>query len=441
MGNGYNSGRQPRRAPAREENGRGEPRNAERKPQVRKPQKQSGMVQLHGRALRLYNKEKSWEQGEKHIERINRGLDRPMLAIIFVILCLGTIMVFSASFPSAYLDHDGNSMYYLQRQIVFAVIGIAGMFILSCFPYNLYKKLTPSLYILAIVLLLVVLVIGTSRGVAQRWIRVGGFTFQPSEVGKIAVVMMLAWYFDKNYDKIRARRTKKETILFGVIYPAVIFGIICGLVLLERHLSGTIIIAMIAVCVIFLGGAHVGYLAGIYAAAGALLGTVYLATNSYAFQRILTHLDENADALAEDWQTTQGIYAIGSGGLLGVGLGDSRLKYNYVSEPQNDFIFTIWCEEMGFVGAAIVVLLYCAFVWRGFVIAKKAPDTFTSLVAFGITCQVGIQAFLNMMVVCDLIPNTGISLPFFSYGGSALIILLWEMGILLGISRHSYQKK
>jgi len=253
--------------------------------------------------------------------------------------------------------------------------------------------------------------------------------------------MMLAWYFDKNYDKLHSNITRKTTIVDGVVKPGVIMAIICGLVLLEKHLSGTIIIALIAVCVIFLGGVHVGWAAAIYGILGALAVGLFLALNPYALQRILTHADENADVLGEAWQTTQGLYAIGSGGLLGVGLGDSRLKYNYVSEPQNDFIFTIWCEEMGFVGAIIVVLLYAAFIWRGFVIAKKAPDTYSSLVAFGITCQVGIQAFLNMMVVTDLIPNTGISLPFFSYGGTALIVLLMEMGVLLSISRHSYQKK
>ena len=425
MNNKYQNGR-PRRRPVEEI----KKTDNERK-------RTGAVVRINSKALAKIRKEKEWEQG---IERVRHGVDRPMLAIIFVILILGTVMVFSASFPSAYNKY-GNSLHYLMRQMLFATGGSALMILFSYIPYNLYKRLTPSLYITSIALLVIVLIIGTSEGVAKRWIAFGGFTFQPSELGKVAVIMMLAWYFDKYYDRLNSRSNLKVTVWDGIVIPGAIMAFICGLVLLEKHLSGTIIIALIAVCVIFLGGAHIGWAIGVYGAAGVAAIGAYLALNPYALQRILTHADEDADALAEAWQTTQGIYAIGSGGLLGVGLGDSRLKYNYVSEPQNDFIFTIWCEEMGFVGALIVIALYAAFIWRGFVIAKKAPDTFTSLTAFGITCQVGIQAFLNMMVVTDIIPNTGISLPFFSYGGSSLIILLCEMGVLLSISRHSYQKK
>lgn len=425
MNNKYQNGR-PRRRPVEEI----KKTDNERK-------RTGAVVRINSKALAKIRKEKEWEQG---IERVRHGVDRPMLAIIFIILILGTVMVFSASFPSAYNKY-GNSMHYLMRQMLFATGGSALMILFSYIPYNLYKRLTPSLYITSIALLVIVLIIGTSEGVAKRWIAFGGFTFQPSELGKVAVIMMLAWYFDKYYDRLNSRSSLKVTVWDGIVIPGAIMAFICGLVLLEKHLSGTIIIALIAVCVIFLGGAHIGWAVGVYGAAGVAAIGAYLALNPYALQRILTHADEDADALAEAWQTTQGIYAIGSGGLLGVGLGDSRLKYNYVSEPQNDFIFTIWCEEMGFVGALIVIALYAAFIWRGFVIAKKAPDTFTSLTAFGITCQVGIQAFLNMMVVTDIIPNTGISLPFFSYGGSSLIILLCEMGVLLSISRHSYQKK
>ncbi len=411
------------------------------KPQAVRPKNNAGaVVQLSGRALMRKKREEEWKREDKKIERVRHGVDRPMLAIIAIILLLGTIMVFSASFPSALLER-GDSAHYLKRQLIFIGGGGLVMLLFSFIPLHIYKKLTPAVYVVAIFLLLVVLVIGTSEGVAKRWIQIGSFTFQPSEAGKVGVIMMLAWYFDKFYDRIQKKIDRRSIIMDGVVHPGIIMAIICGLVLLERHLSGTIIIALISVCVIFLGGVHIGWAVSIYGACGAAAIGAFLALNPYALQRILTHADENADVLGEAWQTTQGLYAIGSGGLLGVGLGDSRLKYNYVSEPQNDFIFTIWCEEMGFVGAIIVVLLYAAFIWRGFVIAKKAPDTYSSLVAFGITCQVGIQAFLNMMVVTDLIPNTGISLPFFSYGGTALIVLLAEMGLLLSISRHSYQKK
>ena len=411
-----------------------------RKPQrpASSPKKQGMVVRSGARQLtRAQKKDVEWEKG---IERIRRGVDRPMLALILIILALGTVMVFSASFPNAYIS-ENDSMYYLKKQLLWVAVGGVFMAILSVVPYNLIKRCTPTLYLFSVVLLIVVLIYGSARGIAQRWIAIGSITIQPSEIAKIAIILILAWYFDKYYDKVNIRRDRKTMIKYGVLFPGVLMALICGLVALEKHLSGTLIIAMIGVCIIFLGGAHIGWLAGIYGSAAVSFVIFYLAMNPYALTRITTHQDANADKLGEAWQTTQGLYAIGSGGFLGVGLGDSRLKYNYVSEAQNDFIFTIWCEEMGFVGAVIIVALYIAFVWRGFVIAKKAPDTFTSLAAFGITCQVGIQALLNMLVVTDVLPNTGISLPFFSYGGSSLIMLLGEMGILLSISRHSYQKK
>ncbi len=431
MNNNYHNGRAPKRPPSADPRERREV----------KPRPQNAVVKLSGRALARQRKDDNWERESRNLERVRHGVDRPMLAIMCVIMLLGAVMVFSASFPSAYIERDGDSLYYLKRHLIFMIGGGIGMTLLSFMPINFFKKLTPSLYMVSAALLVVVLIIGTSEGVAKRWIKVAGFTFQPSELAKAAVILMLAWYFDKYYNKINVPGDRKTTIINGTVKPGIIMAIICGLVLLEKHLSGTIIIALIAVCVIFLGGTHLGWTSLIYGGCGIGAIGAYLALNPYALSRILTHADENADKLAEDWQTSQGLYAIGSGGLLGVGLGDSRLKYNYVSEPQNDFIFTIWCEEMGFVGALIVVALYAAFIWRGFTIAKKAPDTFSSLAAFGITCQVGIQAFLNMMVVTDIIPNTGISLPFFSYGGTALLVLMCEMGIMLSISRHSYQKK
>ena len=213
------------------------------------------------------------------------------------------------------------------------------------------------------------------------------------------------------------------------------------LVLLEKHLSGTVIVGLIGLAVMFISGVHPGWMMGLVGVGGGAAVSLFLALNPYAWQRIVTFGDENADKLNEAWQTTQGLLAIGSGGFLGVGLGASRQKYSYVSEAQNDFIFTIWCEEMGFVGAVVIILLFLLFIWRGYVIAMRAPDTFSCLLVIGIISQVGIQAFLNIAVVTDVIPNTGIALPFFSYGGTSLIILLAEMGIVLSVSKHSYQKK
>ncbi len=407
-----------------------------------KPSRRSGAetsvtVQEERSLTGRMKKEQAWEAG---VQRVRHGVDRPMLVIILVLLCLGTIMVFSASYPNA-LASKNDSLYYIRHQLLWLALGGILMSVLIFVPYNVYKKLTPAFFLVSLGLLALVLVMGTARGVAQRWILIGGFSIQPSEVAKISLTMMLAWYIDRHFEETSNRLDKRASLVKGILMPGVILAIVCGLVLLEKHLSGTIILGMIGICVIFLSGANVGKMALCYGVPAVAAGVVYLFTNEYALQRILTHSDEGADVLKEAWQTTQGLFAVGSGGLLGVGLGESRLKYNYVSEAQNDFIFTIWCEEMGYVGAVLLVALYVAFIWRGITIAKKAPDTYSSLVAFGITCQVGIQAFLNIMVVTDLIPNTGISLPFFSYGGSSLIMLMGEMGMLLSISKHSYQKK
>ena len=253
--------------------------------------------------------------------------------------------------------------------------------------------------------------------------------------------MILAWYLDKYQSVVTDVTNKKQRFWRGTIIPCLFVGLACGLVMLEKHLSGTIIMGLIGLCVMTIGGVHFGWMITVALGAGTIGGSLFLLTNQYALERITTFFDKNADKLDEAWQTTQGLYAIGSGGALGVGLGASRQKYSYVSEAQNDFIFTIWCEELGFVGAVALIILFLLFIWRGYVIAMRAPDIYSALVVFGIISQVGIQAFLNIGVVTDVLPNTGIALPFFSYGGTSLIILLMEMGVVLSISKHSYQKK
>ena len=294
-------------------------------------------------------------------------------------------------------------------------------------------------------LLIVVLIpgIGISNGEARRWLGLKGtsFTFQPSEIMKVALVMILAWYLDKYQSVVTDVTNKKQRFWRGTLIPCLFVGIACGLVMLEKHLSGTIIMGLIGLCVMTIGGVHFGWMITVAGLGGCGAIAAFLAANPYAWERITSFADENADKLDEAWQTTQGLYAIGSGGALGVGLGASRQKYSYVSEAQNDFIFTIWCEELGFVGAVALIILFLLFIWRGYVIAMRAPDTYSALVVFGIISQVGIQAFLNIGVVTDVLPNTGIALPFFSYGGTSLIILLMEMGVVLSISKHSYQKK
>lgn len=396
-----------------------------------------------GRALaNIKRKDESWEKESRSLQRVRHGFDRYMVSIIFILIALGTIMVFSASYSSALNDPKIHDAYhYIRQQLMFVGIGSVGMILASYFPYHWYKIAAPSLALVAIGLLVLVLIMGTARGVAQRWIIVGPISVQASEPAKAALILFLAYYIDRHYEIITKRTNKQKTFWQGIVAPGVIVAVFCGLVLLEKHLSGTIIIGLIGMAIIFVSGADILKMILFYGVPAGLAGGIYLLTNSYALARITTHQNENADVLGEAWQTTQGLYAIGSGGLLGLGLGESNLKNNYVSEAHNDFIFTIWCEEMGFVGAVILIALYGFFIWRGFVIAKRAPDTFSSLTAFGITFQVGIQAALNILVVTDILPNTGVSLPFFSYGGSSLIMLMLEMGVLLSISRHSYQKK
>ncbi len=392
------------------------------------------------RAVRAAEKERKWQED---IVRVRGGVDKVMLAIILLLLCLGSLMVFSASYPVAMADkHITDSLYYVKRQLIFVGVGAVIMMLASVFPYRWYKKWGPfAAYGVSLLLLIAVLFIGKSEGEAKRWIGVGSFTIQPSELMKVSLVLILAWYIEKFKPEIDARLDRKQTILYSVVGPGVFVGAACGLILLERHLSGTIITGLVALAVMFVGGCHFGWTTLIFGAAGAICGGIFLLANPYALKRITTFTDDNADIMDEMYQTNQSIYAIGSGGLFGLGFGQSRQKYSYVSAAHTDFIFAIWCEEMGFIGGVLLVGVFIAFVWRGYVIASRAPDTFSMLTAFGITTHVGLQAFLNMCVASDVIPNTGISLPFFSYGGSSLIVLMAEMGLLLSISRQYYRKK
>lgn len=361
---------------------------------------------------------------------IKKRINIQLLIIVSLLLLLGALMIFSAGYPHARL-HYGDGFYYIKRHLIFLVIGASIMVFLSRVKIELIKKISPIFYGVCALLLVAVLFTGFSEGVAKRWLGIPGtpLSFQPSELMKLGVILMLSWYIEKT-------KASKRSVLREIILPGVILFSACGLVLLEKHLSGTVILAMIGASVLFVSGISLKRAGLIYGGTGIIGASVFLLTNSYAMKRIESFFNPNADILSDKWQTTQGLYAIGSGGLWGLGYFNSRQKYSYVSEPQNDFIFTIWCEEMGFVGAIFLVALFLVFIWQGYKIAFNAHDTYSSLVAFGIVSQIGIQAFLNMLVVLDVVPNTGISLPFFSYGGSSLVILLAEIGILLSISRN-----
>ena len=369
------------------------------------------------------------------------SIDMWFMLIVLALLCFGAVMSFSASAVYA-KQHYGESTYFLWRYIMFAAVAIIGTvpFIMFARPW-FWRLFGVCSYAMSVVLLLLVLVIGSEGGGAQRWIAIGPITIQPSEVAKMAVVLTLALYMSKYEKRIKSDAPSNNSFRYGVINPAIIFGCICMLVALEKHISGLMIIGMIGIVVMFMGGTrlkHIFLIIGAIALAGVLL----ILVSDYAQERVTTWLFlEKADPLGSAWQTWQGLYAIGSGGLFGKGLGNSLQKFGYVSEPQNDFIFTIICEELGFFGALLVVTLFGLLVWRGFKIASKAPDKFSSLVVYGLTFKVALQTILNIAVVTNSMPNTGISLPFFRSGGTSLAVQIFEMGIILSISRYSMQKR
>ncbi len=367
------------------------------------------------------------------------GFDFPMFFVILLLLGIGSLMVFSAS--SAYaLKRYGDSGYFILRQTIFAISGILLMLLISRLDYRLLQKSVFLCYGVTVLCLVAVLVVGTAAGVAKRWIYIGGFSIQPTELAKFCVVLVLAWYFDKYEEQANDLRNFWRSSAWGLFIPLGILFSFLILILLENHFSGMIIVFLIGMVVIFAGGARKFWfiMSASVAAVGILIMILFV---DYAKERIDTWLHpENYSLQGEVWQTIQGKYAIGSGGLLGNGLGNSLQKQLFVSAPQNDFIFSIACEELGFIGAAFIIALFAFFTWRGIYIGLHAPDTFSSLLAIGITSHVAVQAILNIMVVCALLPNTGITLPFFSYGGSALLVLLSEMGVLLGISRKLPQK-
>ena len=375
----------------------------------------------------------------RDIIRIRGGVDRTMVIIIMALLCFGLVMVFSASFAYANSKYN-DSFHYIKRQAIFAIIGVVAMSVVSLFDYRIFRKFTVPIFLVMLVLLALVPVMGLAKGVATRWIELGPIRFQPSEPMKLVLVLFLAHYFATHQEKINDYRDFKQSSIWGNAIPLAIVGIVCFLILLENHFSGLIIMFIIGMIVIFAGGARIFWFA-VSGGAVSVVVLIFILFTDYARKRLDVFLHpENYSSLDETWQTLQGLNAIGSGGFLGVGLGNGSQKYGYVSEPQNDFIFSIVCEELGFVGAVAIIALFVLFVWRGFTIAMRAPDTFSSLVVIGIIGKVAVQAILNIAVVTSMIPNTGIPLPFFSYGGSSLFLLLVEMGVVLAISRYSYKE-
>lgn len=367
------------------------------------------------------------------------GFDIPFLIILLAILVIGLVCLYSASYVYAFYNNNGDSFFYIKKQLIFAVLGIVAMFALSFVDYHRWHRFAWILWVFSILLLGVVLLMPAKNDI-HRWIRIPGIgQFQPSEVAKFSLILLFSHLISLNYKRI-------GTFTGGFLPLLAILMVTCGLVFLEPHLSGTILICMLGLVLMFVGGCRLRYLVLIVLlGASAVFFAVFVL--HYEQERIDVWLHpmevyaRDAAGRNEAWQTVQSLFTIGSGGLLGQGLGNSRQKHLFLPEPQNDFIFAVVCEELGFIGAALILFLFALLIWRGFVIAMNAPDKFGSVLAIGLTAQIGLQVILNIAVVTNSMPNTGISLPFFSYGGTSLVMLLAQMGIVLAVSRQSRLKK
>ena len=370
------------------------------------------------------------------------GIDVWFLVWAIFLACFGAVMQYSASAVYAAKEYDGDSMHFLREYIILSVVAalVAAIFVIFARPW-FWRVSAVIVYGMSVVLLLLVVFIGVVGKGAQRWIQLGPITVQPSEIAKIAVVMILALYMSKYEKQINSTHKFGGNFKHGFLMPMVLIGTLCGLIILQPHLSGTIIVGLLGCCVMFMAGTRLKWL-GIFLGIIAVVGVVFISFFGYSMERVQIWLNiDKVDPLGGAWQTLQGLYAIGSGGFFGLGLGSSRQKYGYVAEAQNDFVFTIVCEELGFVGALAVVFLFGMLIWRGIKIGQNAPDKFCSLVVWGLTMKIAIQVLMNIAVVTNSMPNTGISLPFFSSGGSALMLQVFEIGIILSISRFSTQKK
>ena len=363
----------------------------------------------------------------------NGKFDITFLSFVLVLVTIGLVMLFSASYAYSY-EYYGNSMRFITRQALFAVVGIIAMFAFSKIDYHFWRKTSWLIFGVTLLMLFVLLILPPMvKGMdVKRWIVIGPINFQPSEIAKFAIIVIFSTLISANY--------KQMTNFKFVIVLLAILGVTCGLVVAEPHLSATVLIFSIGVVLMIIGGIKkvLIILGGV---GGAGLLAVAIKFIGYGSDRIKYWLDPWLAPKAEGFQTIQSLLAIGSGGILGRGIGQSRQKYLWVPEPHNDFIFSIVCEELGLIGAMLIILMFALLVWRGFTVAMRAPDKFGSLLAIGLTFQVGLQAMLNIWVVTNTIPNTGISLPFFSYGGTSLLILLAEMGIVLSVSRASNLEK
>ena len=394
-----------------------------RRPISREEARRRQEIRLHQQAM------------EEQSRELAKGpIDLPFGLLVLLLMSIGLVMLLSASFPSSYYNtRNNNPTYYFIRQGVFAIMGIAGMLFIGKINYQRFRGMAKTLLYVSIFLLIFVAIPGNPVAVtvkgATRWIGVGElFSFQPSEIAKMAIVIYFSDSISKKKDLMRSFR-------YGILPYATVLVVTAGLVAVEPHLSGAILILGAGAALMLVGGINWAWVFGALGGAAAMLYFALFVVG-YNTSRIQFWLDPWADAQNKGYQLSQSLITIGSGGLLGVGLGKSRQKFLFLPEEHNDFIFAIICEELGLIGASIIMLLFAALILRGYWIALHARDRFGSLLVIGVTTLIAMQTFLNIGVVTGLLPTTGISLPFFSYGGTALSIQLAEMGVVLSVSRQ-----
>lgn len=381
-------------------------------------------------------------------DRRNGDVSLSFFAYVMLLLVIGLAMMASASYAWSYNDNDGDGLYYAKKQAMNAVIGFIAMLFFMKMDYHNFKKIrlpflkkfniAGLLYIVGLVFLGLVLVMGSDEGGdmgATRWLVLGPINFQPSEVAKFTIIIFFAYSMERDGEKM-------NKFSYGIVKYVLLLAPYALCIYLQPHLSGLVLVGTIAIAMILCGGANKIQFSALFASGISLmLGIIKWQSSvegSYVAKRIKSWQDPFADILNDTWQTANSLIAIGSGGLFGLGLGNSRQKYLYLPETKNDFVFPIVCEELGFVGALAIIIIFLLLVIEGYTIAARCKDRFGTLIAVGITTQIGIQTIFNLAVVSNLIPNTGISLPFFSYGGTALIMQLAEMGIMLNISQQRY---
>lgn len=359
-------------------------------------------------------------------------VDVVLFTVTLILLCIGVVMVHSASSVIS-LQKFHDAFYYAKRQVLWAALGVILMFVMANYDYHNLRRYAPKVAVLSFVFLAVVLIpgVGSNRGGSQAWLGVGSFGIQPSEFAKLGLILFLAHYLADAKDRMQSFRR-------GLLPPLGIALLAVGLIMLEPDLGQSVVIMGTTIILLFAAGARISHLAGL---GGAGLGAfgVLVAMAPYRVNRITSFLDPWKDPLGTGYQIIQSLYALGSGGVLGLGLGNSRQKYLYLPEPQTDFVYSILGEELGFLGTAAVLALFAVLVWRGFRTAILAPDEFGSLLAVGITGMITVQVLINVGVVTGSIPATGITLPLISYGGSSLTLMLTGIGILLNISRQAMQ--